>query len=526
MTKIKNPIIPGFHPDPSILRVGDDYYIATSTFEWFPGVQIYHSRDLIHWEFLCSPLDRVDQIDLYGVSDSGGVWAPCLTYDNGTFYLIYTVVRSMDGTYANLTNYLVTAPSIEGPWSEKVFLNNDGFDPSLFHDDDGRKWLLNMDWDFTEGNFGGILMQEYDPVAKKLIGEQKKIYRGTPVGLTEGPHLYHIGDWYYLLCAEGGTHWGHQETVARSKSIFGPFETDPKNPLITSRDDVTLPIQRAGHGDLVETQNGEWYFVHLGSRPIPTKGRSILGRESFIQSVVFTEDGWIRLKDGGNHPYEEVEAPNLPLHSFPKAPEKDDFDGETYTPALNSLRIPVDRFASLTARKGYLRLIGGESLSSQYEQSLLARRQEAFIFEASTAVEFSPSSPKHMAGLTTYYDTRNFYYAAVTWRKEVGKCLCLFANINGWNRTQVGDLIPLEGVEKVHIKASVYYDRLQFSYSTDGENWTLLPEVFDQSTLSDEACWDKGFGCFTGAFVGIACQDLTGNKKHADFDYFSYKEME
>lgn len=526
MNTIQNPIIPGFHPDPSILRVEDDYYIATSTFEWFPGVCIHHSKDLVHWRLLTYPLDRVSQIDMMGVSDSGGVWAPCLTYDNGTYYLIYTVVRSMDGTYANLTNYLVTAPSVTGPWSEPVYLNKEGFDPSLFHDTDGKKYLLNMNWDFTAGNFGGIMMQEYDPTTQTLVGEQKIIFSGTETGLTEGPHLYKIGAWYYLLCAEGGTHWGHRETVARSKNLWGPYEADPAGPLITASDDAMLPIQRAGHGDLVKTQNGEWYFTHLGARPILSKGRSILGRESFIQKVMFTEDGWIRLKNGTHHPEKTVESPNLPPHPFAPQPEREDFDRETYSKELCSLRIPASRFASLTARKGYLRLCGMESLSSRFEQSLLARRQDAFSFEAETEVEFSPENPKQMAGLCTYYDTRNFYYAAVTWRKEVGKCLCLFADINGWNRTAVVDPVPINGWNKVYLRAKVYYDKLEFFYSKGGESWTSFGEMFDQSTLSDEACWDKGFGCFTGAFVGIACQDLSGRGAYADFDYFSYKKTE
>ena len=247
MEYIENPILRGFHPDPSIIRVQEDYYIATSTFEWFPGVQIYHSRDLKNWELVARPLSRVSQLDLAGVPDSGGVWAPCLSYSNGVYYLVYTVVKSVDGLYKDTHNYLVTATDICGDWSEPVYLNSEGFDPSLFHDTDGRKWLVNMTWDMRRGKtcFGGIQLREYSPAQRRLVGESRLIFAGTELGITEGPHLYHVNGYYYLFTAEGGTHFGHALTVARSKTIEGPYEVDPGNPVLTSRDDVTLPLQRA-----------------------------------------------------------------------------------------------------------------------------------------------------------------------------------------------------------------------------------------------------------------------------------------
>ncbi len=173
MKTITNPILRGFNPDPSILRVGDDYYIATSTFEWFPGVQIHHSRDLIHWKLIARPLNRVSQLDLKGAAASEGVWAPCLSYDKGVFYLVYTNVRLWrSGGPRDLHNYLVTATDIRGEWTDPIYLNGSGFDPSLFHDDDGRKWLINMLWDHRLGrnSFAGIVLQEYDPVNRRLPG--------------------------------------------------------------------------------------------------------------------------------------------------------------------------------------------------------------------------------------------------------------------------------------------------------------------------------------------------------------------
>lgn len=236
MTHVRNPILKGFNPDPSIIRVGDDYYIATSTFEWFPGVQIHHSRDLVNWTLLTRPLDRVSQLDLKGCPDSTGVWAPCLSYDDGTYYLMYTIVHTKDW-FKDSHNYLVTSPSITGPWSEPIYINSYGFDPSLFHDTDGKKWVLTMTTDFRKGRsrFAGILLEEFDPIAKRCVGEPRLIFKGSELDWTEGPHLYHIGAWYYLLCAEGGTFYGHAETVARASSIEGPYEIMPGNPLVTSR---------------------------------------------------------------------------------------------------------------------------------------------------------------------------------------------------------------------------------------------------------------------------------------------------
>jgi xylan 1,4-beta-xylosidase len=231
---ITNPILRGFNPDPSIVRVGDDYYIATSTFEWYPGVQIHHSKDLVHWRLLTRPLRRASQLDLRGDPDSCGVWAPCLTHADGLFHLVYTDVkrygRATVGGMSSASprdfhNYLVTARRIDGDWSEPIYLNSSGFDASLFHDADGRKYLVNMLWDHRPGRdrFAGIVLQEYSPREQKLVGRRRLIFRGTSIGFTEGPHLYRRGGYYYLLVAEGGTFWGHAVTMARSPAIDGPY---------------------------------------------------------------------------------------------------------------------------------------------------------------------------------------------------------------------------------------------------------------------------------------------------------------
>src|SRR5690625_4073287 len=274
MTSVRNPVLRGFNPDPCIIRVDDDYYIATSTFEWYPGVQIAHSRDLVNWRVVSRPLDRYSQIDLRGRPNSGGIWAPALTYADGRFHLIYTDVRTWAGSYKDVHNYLVTAPSVEGPWSEPTYLNSSGFDPSLFHDDDGRKWLLNMVWDHRKNKnpFGGILLQEYSQNDGKLIGPIYNIFKGTELGLTEAPHIYKHNSYYYLITAEGGTRFEHAVTIARSKSLLGPYEVDPENPMLTSSNKPELELQKAGHASMVKTKEGDWYLVHLCGRPLEKSG--------------------------------------------------------------------------------------------------------------------------------------------------------------------------------------------------------------------------------------------------------------
>lgn len=528
MGTIKNPILPGFHPDPSILRVGGDYYIATSTFEWFPGVQIHHSKDLVHWRLLTYALSRTTQLDMKGNPSSGGIWAPCLSYCNGLFYLIYTDVKSFNGIFKDTHNYLVTAKDIAGKWSEPVYLNSSGFDPSLFHDEDGRKWLLNMQWDHRTGRnrFAGILLQEYSPEEKKLVGKPVNIFSGTKLGLTEGPHLYKHDGFYYLVVAEGGTSLEHCVTAARSRKIEGPYETDPQNPILTSRYDCSLELQKAGHASLVETQNGEWYMAHLCGRPIPTKGRCVLGRETALQKMKWTADGWIRLEAGGNRPLTVIPAPELPEHRWPVEPVRDDFNSGGLNLQFQTLRVPLDENSlSLEERPGYLRLKGGESLNSLHTQSLVARRQQAFRYQAEACLEFTPESFQQMAGLICFYDPMNYYYLHVTHDEELGKVLGILTCRNRSCDYPVGGGIGIEGVERCCLRVTVEYDRLWFSYSQDGMAWRKIGNDLDASILSDEHYWLIGEERFTGAFVGICCQDLTGRRICADFDYFEYKEI-
>jgi xylan 1,4-beta-xylosidase len=535
---IRNPILPGFNPDPSIVRAGDDYYIATSTFEWFPGVQIHHSRDLVHWRLLTHPLNRASQLNMLGDPDSCGIWAPCLSYADGLFWLIYTDVKRYGRTTVggasgaslrDFHNYLVTCPRIDGDWSDPVYLNGSGFDPSLFHDEDGRKYLLNMLWDHRPGNnrFAGIVLQEYSAKERKLVGERQNIFKGTPIGFTEAPHLYKRSGWYYLLTAEGGTGWGHAVTMARSRKINGPYELHPDTYILSARHRPDIELQRAGHADLVETQNGETYMVYLCGRPLRNRGRCTLGRETAIQKMLWSKDDWLRTLDGQGIPTLETPAPSLPSHAFPVTPTREDFDSLQLPINFQWLRTPwSEEIFSLTARPGYLRLYGRDTIGSLFRQALVARRQQAHCLSAATVVEFEPEHFQQSAGLICYYNSAKFHYLYISNDETLGKHLRVMSCVPDSPQTDAfTPPIAVPASKPVHLGVEIDYERLYFAYRVEGVDgdWHWLPQQFDASILSDEAT-APGLPNFTGAFIGMACQDLAGTLSPADFDYFEYRE--
>lgn len=533
--KIENPILRGFHPDPSIIRVGDDYYIATSTFEWWPGVRLHHSKDLKSWELMPYPLSRKSQLDLTGVGDSQGIWAPCLTWFNDTFYLVYTVVTSFYCNMQDTHNYLVTAKDIRGPWSEPIALNNFGFDPSLFHDDDGKKYIVSMvtGHRVPQKYSGRLLLQEYDEKQQKMVGEIKDIYTGQH-GYLEGPHIFKRNQYYYLFTADHGTGEKHGQSILRSRNIWGPYEWNEKNSILTSRNNPELMLQKAGHADLFQSRNGDWYIVHLCGRPLnninpldskklPGKRRYPLGRETAMQKVKWTQDDWLELDNKTGLPEKVITIDGNREHLLEKCKEFDDFDESKLGLEYQSLRKALDNSNfSLAERPGFLRLYGRDGLSSRYNQSLVARRWTEFRFEAGTKIEFEPQNFKQMAGLVCLYDVENFYYLHVTYDEDAGKCISIFTSKNRVC-DMPGEVVPVKNNVPVYLKAAVSYDVLQFYYSYDNERYIKIGPELDASALSDEACTN---GWFTGAMVGICCQDMSGNGAFADFDWFAYSTME
>jgi xylan 1,4-beta-xylosidase len=528
---IRNPILPGFHPDPSIVRVGEDYYLATSTFEWCPGIRLHHSRDLRHWRALGGIADSPRLLDLTGVPDSGGVWAPDLTYANGRFHLVFSVLDNYAYGFKDCANYLTTAASVDGPWTDPVRLPGRGFDAALYHEE-GRTWLLNMVMGFR-----GVEIQPLDIApdgsAARTAGEPVMLLESSPAGVTEGPHLYRVDGWYHLLCAEGGTGFNHGAIVARSQNLLGPYELDPDGPLITSRDKLDLPLQKAGHGCFVQTQRGEWYMTYLTSRPyteveerLPetarerdVTGRCVLGRETAIAPVTWT-DGWPRI--AGAAPALEVPAPDLPARSWPRTPDRDDFDGPRLDSRWSTLRRHADpSWLSLTERPGRLRIHGGQSPYGKRTPSLVAQPVTAAhgVFEAGIA--FTPETTHQSAGITAYYNSRNWYRLQVA-LEEGRPWLSLVSS----DRGRVTVVKIAEVGDELDLRITFAGPKLRFAYRA--AQWIDIAEERDATVLSDEhATWvEEGlvhaFG-FTGAFVGLWVQDLAAEGGYADFDHASYR---
>lgn len=527
MGYIKNPIIRGFNPDPSIIRVGEDYYIAVSTFEWFPGVLIYHSRDLANWNLVARPLDRVEQLDMIGVPDSGGVWAPCLSFANGIFYLVFSNVKSFDGPWKDTPNYLVTTEEIAGDWSDPIFLSSSGFDGSLFHENTGRKWFTSMIVDHRYGKFfGGIMLQEYSETEQKLVGEAFHITDGTELGITEAPHLYQKDGYYYLILAEGGTEYGHAVTMMRSKTLTGPYETHPDNPWITASHDQTHDLQKCGHADLVETPTGEWYAVFLVGRPLTEKGRCITGRETAIEKVIWKDD-WPYLESMDKKPRVAVWMDNIES-IYQAQTTVYNFAIEELSLDLQSLRVPITNdWASLTDRKGYLRLYGRDSLTSKHRQSLLARRIAEHNTRSILILDYHPKCYQQMAGLILYYNTYHWHYLHVSANDKEQRVIQLLS-CDKYNTTEVlSEPIILNDTNDISLRADWKDDKIQCYYQHESKEWHPVGQPIDGSILSDDYVRDEDNRyrpAFTGAFVGMCCQDLSGERLPADFRVFIYEE--
>ena len=462
MNTIQNPILPGFAPDASALHVGEDYYIATSTFEWWPGIEIYHSKDLVNWQWVAAPIARRDMVpsELLGNYNSGSLWAPHLSYADGLFWLVYTDVKSSTA-FKDTLNYVVTAPKITGPWSGPTLVTASGFDPALFHDDDGHHYFLNMlfDWRLENPGFAGTVIQEFDPVTRQLVGARKHFYRGTSLGVCEGPQILKKDGYYYLLCAAGGTGYHHAATVARARTL----------------------------------------------------------------------DGWPRLANGTHHPDLVIPAPKaagnvrqLLDHSerVPFAPDKD------LPHTFKTLRTPLtpETDYSLTARPGWLRLYGGQTLSSHHKQTLFARRWQHFAFTAKTKIDFAPQNFQQVAGLVLFYDTCNWIYAYITWDERLNARTLQIMRCDFKDFTYGSEVVPLPDGE-ISLKVCVNGAEAQFYYRADGD-WQPLGDVQPADHLSDDYVETRRGRCaFTGAMVGICAQDMDAHQSHAEFAFFDYEEQ-
>lgn len=519
---VRNPILRGSHPDPSVVRVGDEYVIATSTFEWYPGVRLHRSRDLASWQDVGGALRDSRPLDLTGVPDSGGVWAPSLSYVDGLFHLVYSNVSTYTGGFTDAPSYVVTAPSIDGTWSDPVLLHARGFDASLFHDGPDS-WLVNLvhDWRPGRGGSAGLEATPYDRRTRTLVGPPVRLDLPPTDSWIEGPNVYRRGDWYYLVTADGGTGYEHQVTVARSRSLAGPYERDPRGPLLTAKHRPDWPLQKAGHGSLVATPDDEWYLAFLVARPHGERGPCILGRETALARVDWV-DGWPSVTD----PLPPLEV-EVVAQAQAVLDEEDDFDLDRLGPQWSTLRRPpTDDWLDLTSRPSHLRIHGGRSPQSAVGASLVARRvtEQRCGFEAT--IELVPTTFQHAAGITAYYNTRSWSFLHVTAADDGSTVLRVAHSDRGVVRLDPA-VVALPPGAPVRLGLDLDGDRLAFRYAT-GAVWQAVGAAVDAAVLSDEHAVEldaagqvRAMG-FTGAFVGMWVWDLTGHGHHADVDAARY----
>ncbi|MBV7695856.1 family 43 glycosylhydrolase [Streptomyces sp. TRM70350] len=521
MTLLRNPVIRGFAPDPSLVRVGDWYYVATSSFEWFPTIPLHRSRDLAHWEYAGHVRGAVPGDSLAGVPDSGGVWAPSLSWDGERFWVTYSVVRSVGTPYFDLDTYVSTATDVAGKWTAPRRVASHGFDPALFHEE-GRLWLLNLQNDPRPGGrrFAGIVMTELDRETLVPIGGTHLLLQHDR--LIEGPKLLRRDGWYYLVLAEGGTGWEHGVRVARSRALTGPYELDDR-PLLTTRDDPEVPLQKAGHGELVETADGQWLLSHLTARPLrtPHGPRCTLGRETAIQRVVWDAEGWPRLAHGGRHPAVEVDVPTRPWE-----PELPSLSAQLDWPWSTLREYPDPSWADTTSRPGWIRLRGRHGPESRWGQSLLAQRITEHRAEAEVTVDARPRSFTQAAGLVLRYDSEAYLSLDVTWAEPEGEPQ-RGQQWRGGGRTVLSLVerdeegarqVAVVDVAEAPVMLGVTIDGAdaRFWYLRDGVRAPIGPPL-DFSRLSD----DYGTRLrFTGAMAGIHARDLVDASFTADFHGF------
>ncbi|HEL1596255.1 TPA: family 43 glycosylhydrolase [Streptococcus suis] len=543
MFTIKNPIIPGLAPDPSIIRVGDIYYIATSTFHFQPAIQIFESTDLVNWKLTDFALKN-GEVNLQGTNTPAGIWAPHLSYDSvtGKYWITYSHMQNMAGREFNSDSFAMYADSIHGPWSTPIYLTSIGFDPSLYHEG-GKHYLTILEWETREGyqHPGHIVIAEIDLETGELVTNWHRLTHGfTSRGCAEAPQIYKHDNYYYLLLASGGTGYGHGVEIGRAKSIFGPYEGHPSGePIITSNPrhlfslgdpdaghfemfNPNSEIQKSGHGSLVETSSGEVYIAHLMSRPLEGQLLNPLGRETSLQKMIWTTDGWLEMEDGTNFAKTEVAG----ITSIDIVQENnwdiiDDFDKEPNLNFITPYRKQDKIWVNTTERRGHLRIYGANSLFSQSQSSIMATRATSFKFNVETKVEFHPVHYSQTAGVGLYYDSNNWIYFNLTYLEENNTPVLTVLQAKLGERIEFPyqkQMVP-NGITELRIRydfglASLYYLK-------DGE-WIPFIKNLDVRYLSDEGVnGEPGeIGGFTALVSFIASVDAYQRKSFADFDYY------
>ncbi|MBR1448405.1 MAG: glycoside hydrolase family 43 protein [Prevotella sp.] len=502
--ELRNPIIPGFHPDPSVCRVGADYYLVNSSFEYFPGVPVFHSTDLQQWEQIGNVLTRESQLSLREASGWQGIYAPTIRYHQGRYYMITTNVGRKNRQEGEASdNFMVTATNPAGPWSDPIWLKQGGIDPSLYFEGSRCYMVSNPD--------NVITLCEIDPRTGRQLTQSRAIWQGTGGRWPEGPHIYKRGVYYYLLISEGGTELAHSVTIARSRSIYGPYEANPHNPILThcSLKGQDSPIQGTGHGDLVEDADGKWWMTFLAYRN-NNGSYHHLGRETFLAPVEWTVEGW-PVVNGGEP---------IVLNEPPKQRRYVDFT-KPLGPEMVYIQNPDS--TAYWQHDGKMRLYGSvHEMPVNRQPTFLGMRQEAALFTMDTKISGVELNDGDEAGLCVY-------------QMHDGNVQCCVNNFRGVYRLKVR--LNLKGVRTLLLDRSVgsaqienlwlraksngkYYN---FYYSTNGEKYHWLESV-QCSLLSTETV-----GGFTGVMLGIYAHmgsaKYQSGRSYADFDYIEYSEQ-
>ncbi|MNO12483.1 Beta-xylosidase [compost metagenome] len=495
----RNPVISGYYPDPSVVRVQDDYYLVNSSFEYFPGVPLFHSKDLIHWTPIGHVLTRRSQVDLRTSGSSDGIYAATLRYHAGRFYMITTDVRGIG-------NFYVTAEQPGGPWSDPILLPYGGIDPSLFFDDDGRTYVTVQNGADLESH---IIQYEIDPLSGTVLSAPEVIWRGDGGPWVEGPHLYKIKGTYFLMTASGGTSIDHREIIARSSNPYGPFEDKPE-PILTHRGLKEHPVQCLGHADLIEDTNGQWWAVFLGMRPVNGK-YSPLGRETFLAPVNWTEAGWPMI-DNNQGTVVSVE------HRTKDDPVQRVELKSGFGPEWAFLRAYEEERYSWTERLGLLAIRGNAyTLDDEAPAVFACIRQKHLHMEMAVHLDYKPEKDGEYAGVAARLNNRGYVFWGLACR-DGRRVLELI--VRDGDHKQVHNY-ETRATGPVHLRIRCYGEVYAAAYSNDGEAWHELEQQVPVACLSPETN-----GGFTGVCLGMhASGNGENDMESAYYEGFSYSEL-
>lgn len=502
MNTFRNPILKGFSPDPSVCAVGEDYYLVTSTFAYFPGVPIYHSKDMVNWKQIGNVLDREEQLNLLSASHSQGIFAPSIRYHNGIFYLITTNVT-------NGGNFLVTATNPEGPWSNPYFVKEaQGIDPSLFFDENGHCYYIGTRPNPKGPNYNGdweVWIQEFDINTMQLVGVSTKLWKGAlrDAIWPEGPHLYKKNNYYYLMIAEGGTGFNHCITIARSKKINGPYIGNKNNPILTHRHlGREFPVHNVGHGDLIESHEGKWYITCLASRIID--GYSNLGRETFLAEVIWEND-WPVINPGNGRLLEE-QTHSLPL--FPLVRSNIHYFN-SIKPEYLFLRNPKMENYNNKIRKDWLRLTPTEkTINDLSSPTYLGLRQESIDYELTTRLELNLNSGGEAGLVILQNDKYSIRLVASTI----------------YESTEVIMITRINGKEQILGRKFINNNEIVISLIVKGQKLKGVCRVNDEELIIAEGI-DTHYmsteiaGGFVGCTLGVYTTSTNKNPGYVDFKW-------